>query len=756
MIAKQSVKRFVVETARDKLEFDPKTGRLVSFRAKAVPDQELVQVEEEDPVFVIQYLDEDKRFRQISSQQAEEIDVDCEHHTSEEIRKSELIAKFRNLKRLNIDVTVKVQTSSNDRFSHWSLSLTNKSELLITDVQFPFIVVPYKLRGTPCSETLLWPFNVGQLLKNPQPEDLEPDSPHAWQFRPENGDSDHYPGLTFAQFLAYFNDRGGIYISCQDSSGRIKLIKPVHHGRGLRLGIAHVGDWPTNGERQLEYKVVLGSFSGDWYDAATLYRDWSLKQPWAQTPLHLREDVPNWLLDSPPHIILRIQGKLDAGPTEPNEEFFPYRKAIPLLEKVASRLKAPLVPVIMSWENPGPWIYPESLPPVGGEESLREFTELARERGWHIGTFCNGTRWVTGHYWSGYDGRDYFKENDGKRSICRTHSGEAWEGRWDKDWRPSYPCCLGIPITQKIARDFVGKLIEIGLDWIQFLDQNVGCCTFPCYATDHNHPSFPGKWMTEEMHNLIDTFHELATAEHKRTQGSRQIVFSVECPVNECFLPCFQICDIRVVPPGHRGRQLSHFIPLYHFLYHEFILIQGGFGSAPEPYHMPIRNAYNLVVGEIPGAVLKGDGRLLNKDTMNWAPWNPQVGNNDDALQMLTAATALRRGKGKDFLVYGRMLRPANVQNIKTICWQEGGYDHQIPAVFHATWQAPDARVGLILVNWTTEAQKVRIIDERLGDKVLESVSSDNLKSRVLSSVDGSFKMVLPGLSCVLLESLNN
>lgn len=132
------------------------------------------------------------------------------------------------------------------------------------------------------------------------------------------------------------------------------------------------------------------------------------------------------------------------------------------------------------------------------------------------------------------------------------------------------------------------------------------------------------------------------------------------------------------------------------------------------------------------------------------------MGDNDDALQMLTAATALRRGKGKDFLVYGRMLRPANVQNIKTICWQEGGYDHQIPAVFHATWQAPDARVGLILVNWTTEAQKVRIIDERLGDKVLESVSSDNLKSRVLSSVDGSFKMVLPGLSCVLLESLNN
>ncbi len=32
---------------------------------------------------------------------------------------------------------------------------------------------------------------------------------------------------------------------------------------------------------------------------------------------------------------------------------------------------------------------------------------------------------------------------------------------------------------------------------------------------------------------------------------------------------------------------------------------------------IPIRNAYNFVVGEIPGATLQGDGLLLNKDTGN-------------------------------------------------------------------------------------------------------------------------------------------
>ena len=72
-----------------------------------------------------------------------------------------------------------------------------------------------------------------------------------------------YPGLTFAQFLTYYNDRAGIYMACNDNSGGIKLIKPVHNRvGGIRLGFAHVGDWPANGERDLGYDVVLPHVQG--------------------------------------------------------------------------------------------------------------------------------------------------------------------------------------------------------------------------------------------------------------------------------------------------------------------------------------------------------------------------------------------------------------------------------------------------------------------------------------------------------------
>ena len=743
-------KMIALETSHDTLQLDAQTGQLISFRSKAAPDQEFMETSKDDPVFVIQYLDEAGRFRQIASTQAQQVQV-ASSPSPEGSGGATLCATFRQLAGLDLHATVTVRASGGDRFSRWRIAVENGAGLRITDVAFPVVVIRYALGGETASEALLWPFAAGRLLKAPKPQQLEPDSPHAWQMRPENGDNVHYPGLTMAQFLAYYNDRAGILISCQDASGKVKQIKPVHHEPGLRLGIAHVGDWPREGTRELEYDVVLGSFGGDWTAAADLYRDWSLQQPWAQKPLHARDDVPDWLLDSPPHIILRIQGELDIGPALPNEAFLPYAKMIPMLDALSERIDAPLVPVIMSWERPGPWIYPDCFPPAGGADALKEFTALARQRGWRVGSFCNGTRWVVGHHWSGYDGQDYFEAQNGAQSVCRTHEGDMWEEKWDATWRPSYACCLGVPMTHEIGLDFIQTLTDLGLDWIQFLDQNVGCCTLPCFASDHGHPPEPGAWMTTAMEEFVQSCAKVGESTLKESDGERQMIFSVEATVNEYFLQDFQLTDVRVVPPGHKPS--AGFVPLYHYLYHEFIVIQGGFGMGPEPYHMPIRNAYNLVVGEIPGGVMIGDGSLLNYDTMNWAPWDPTVGDNEASLEMLRCTAALRRGPAKDFLVYGRMMPPARVEGIRTMRWQRAGTDHQIPAVFHAAWQAPDGRLGLVLANWTEEAQETTIVDSRLGKEARVCISAEEASDAQYIVAGGGLEIVLPPLSCALVES---
>jgi hypothetical protein len=221
-----------------------------------------------------------------------------------------LTVEFHKVGGLELDVTTRLRADRSEPLSRWTISVSNNAGIQIVDVQYPMVVCSYNLGGKPGSEALLQPNWVGELIQAPAMERLGPDCPAVWQLNRENGVFAHYPGGQFAQFMAYYNDRAGLYLACEDTEGNVKRFRAVHREPGMRIGVAHIGDWPAQGERILEYDTVLGTFNGDWYTAAGMYRDWSLKQKWA-TPLHRRTDVPAWLLDSPPYITIRPQGVLD-------------------------------------------------------------------------------------------------------------------------------------------------------------------------------------------------------------------------------------------------------------------------------------------------------------------------------------------------------------------------------------------------------------------------------------------------------------
>jgi hypothetical protein len=203
---------------------------------------------------------------------------------------------------------------------------------------------------------------------------------------------------------------------------------------------------------------------------------------------------------------------------------------------------------------------------------------------------------------------------------------------------------------------------------------------------------------------------------------------SVESAPAEIHLGSIALCDIRAVVEGHRAADplWDGAIPLFHFLYHELVPIQGAFGWAPEPHHVALRNAWNLVIGELPGGVLTPSGRLLDRDTVNWAPWDDPVEDPAAGLAVLRAGLALRRGPGRDLLVFGRMERTARVRGVATLRWSSGGRDHAIPAVVHRTWRAPDGRLGLVLANWSDASRRVVVEDPRFADggRWIESTDS--------------------------------
>ena len=134
-------------------------------------------------------------------------------------------------------------------------------------------------------------------------------------------------------------------------------------------------------------------------------------------------------------------------------------------------------------------------------------------------------------------------------------------------------------------------------------------------------------------------------------------------------------------------------------------------------------------------------------------PWSPAVGNNDDSLAMLRCTTALRRGKAKDFLVFGRMQRPSAVAGIQIIHWESDGLVRKIPAVLHSAWRSPEGRFGIVMANWTKDVQAVSITDARLGKQFLESISTEDVKTRVRQANPGKVSVSLPPLSCVLVET---
>ena len=150
---------------------------------------------------------------------------------------------------------------------------------------------------------------------------------------------------------------------------------------------------------------------------------------------------------------------------------------------------------------------------------------------------------------------------------------------------------------------------------------------------------------------------------------------------------------------------------------------------------------------------MTGDGTLLNRDTGNWAHWTPKVGNNDDALEMLRCVTAMRRGPGRDFLVYGRMQHPASVAGVKMVKWEKDGRKYAVPAVAHASWQAPNGRYAVVLANWTTESCSVVVSGSRLGKSAALYVCGKKTEASTAVAAQDGFHVTLPPLACVLVAN---
>ena len=89
------------------------------------------------------------------------------------------------------------------------------------------------------------------------------------------------------------------------------------------------------------------------------------------------------------------------------------------------------------------------------------------------------------------------------------------------------------------------------------------------------------------------------------------------------------------------------------------------------------------------------------------------------------------------------MQKACPLGGVKVLHLEGGGRAHDVPAVFHQCWQAPDGRYAVALANWTPKAQSVKVRAPRLGKAATLHLSAEELSCRPVNRMEGTVTAAL-------------
>ena len=672
-----------------RLLIDGSKGTIASLQSTYGTDRELlISSHDRLPLFKLELMSPNGEFTTVTSSDANAVTVRNSDNEDEQI----VVAEYKGIGELPIEGLVTIRCPVNQSLTYWSLKVSIGVKSWIAHVQFPVIQVPFddpfsgdanQILSSTLDGSLASPvapsMSLGQYAGSPR------NIPEIWRYG-------NYPGQgASTQLMAYYNSAGGLYLACDDATGLPKFIRPLLEEDGVTMGLGHYPGTSGPGETTLPYNVVVGTFHGDWYAAAGIYRDWASKQPFCATKLADRKTYCKWVTESPVGIMFPMRGQADwDGPATENPEYTPLTNAIPYLDKLAQELDSPLMPVVFNWEHSGPWVQPQAFPPIGGEAAMHDFMATAKERGWHPVVYGDGLCWVTWQKNTDYDGLDYFHAHKGEAISTRKWDGSLLESV--ADWRKNYFACVGTAAGRQMVVDMTRKLSEFGPAVIQQFDQGPG--PMACYSADHGHPPVPGPWMTKFFNILLKADIEAARS------GNPTVIMSCEGAPPETWLQHFEIWDARVTN-----------CPLFSFLYHEYANGHAGLYTnriSDETLRLSVARA--LVTGYIINFTLRDKG-LISYD---WdQPWTRAIPDQAAIHDWANRTNHFRAGIAKTYLIYGRMLRPWKVSNVAE---RDFGWGKE-PGIQSATWQASDGRIGVALANYGDLSQSPRVQLEGKGTK---------------------------------------
>jgi hypothetical protein len=453
-----------------------------------------------------------------------------------------LILKWDNFETLHdLYIEAKVSLDKKEPFSYWSISVEGIGDMAVQEVVFPRIQGIRDLEN----EKLVIPTWMGSLMSEPRGMLSKGSGRMAWV----------YPGALSSQVVAIYNaDRCGFYASCNDSLNyRKNFSLTLDTLRTITYEMSNFPSFDATAETYSPtYQAVIGSYKGDWIDAAEIYKEWALQQRWAKESRFINGLTPAWLENTALWVWNR-------GKSE--------NVIVPAME-----LKQSLgLPVSVFWH----WWhncsyddnFPEYLPPREGKESFVDAVQSARDAGVNAIVYMNAIQWGEAtEEWKSGRVLPYAVKDINQKEI--PHVYNAFSGN----------ALVNMCVGTEFWRDHYSSLCDSVVNSYQtsgvYMDQT--CLSRMCYDKNHGHPPGGGNYWVESSAKMIRQI-------RSKDFGDKEPIFTGEGS-SENWLPHLDaFLTLEASRERYAGVDNIETIPFFQAVFHQYGITYGSYSSLVSP-----------------------------------------------------------------------------------------------------------------------------------------------------------------------------
>ncbi|MBR2650108.1 MAG: hypothetical protein IKD45_00440 [Clostridia bacterium] len=650
------------------------------------------------PLFVLHTEDKNKNAYTYSAYDATKVEINA------------CGATYSGFNNTAASVFVKL-TTTGDEVNFYIEACPGSADTLIESVEFRVGGLPLLRENNVHGNggDMLFPYNEGMILSNNDKR------ARCWfkHEKPEYPSKSTYaifPNMVCSQMLGYLFDDASLYFAAHDSHRAVKQVDFYAEGDSMIMFFRLYSGMDFGECFKIDYPIVISALESGWQSCAERYRNWfSENLPPRVKKTTEREDLPEWYLDSPLVVAYPVRGWHDMDDMKPNA-LFPYKNALPVLNEIKEATGSRILALLMHWEGTAPWAPPYVWPPYGGEDAFSEFADALHANGDAIGVYCSGFGYTLRSNLLPYDMTEEYNKRALYTAMCADRDSVPKISKICTGQRSGYDICPASEKGKEILKEAYTPLFKSKIDYAQILDQNHGGGQYLCLSRMHGHPPTPGRWMTDNMNELLSSWNEAGTDK----------IFGCESAAAEPFIGNLLFNDNRF----ELNYEIGVPVPLYSYIYHEYIRNFCGNQVCcffpTEEDTLRYRLAYSYACGDSMTVVLTPEGDFLSgwstRDFVN-------LPDREKTLRFIKNLTDFYRSEGKEYLLSGKMVRTHKL-DCDTVTYKlPRDYLHTYPALHTSAWQKANGELVQIIINPWDEDKKCTLDGKELTVPALSVIS---------------------------------